>query len=104
MAQVYSKRFAEGVQAGGILANLFTVPANRTYVLRDMSFTPLDAPPIIYQVKVGGVTIDARYSITTYVPIHWEGRVVLVAGDVLALGTGGVLGWEYIINGYDLAD
>lgn len=100
MAPVYSTRFAAGEQTGGSWPKvLYTVPAGRVAVIRDLIVTAYSA------TAKGSITPNALSEAlrleATANPTFWhlELRAVLNAGEELRL-YGDSARWAWWISGY----
>lgn len=102
MAAIYSTQLAAGTQAAGTTTVVYTVPAGATVVVRDISVGAQSAPANFVAINVAGVAEIAAFdAITQYLTAHWEGRVVLNAGQEINVDA--ITGtWTYIISGYVL--
>lgn len=104
---VYSTRFAAGLHTGGAL-NVYTVPPAMTVVLRCITAYNAGAAADAFEVsgQLSGSIIVPIFHISSVSPAlaseEWEGRVVLNAGEVIAVATGGQQ-WSYTVSGYLLS-
>lgn len=100
---IYSVRLAAGSQAAGTSSIVFTAPAGKVTVVRDIRLGPQSAVPGIAAVNLTGVAeLFCAQGTTQYVTAGSELRAVLNPGDTLTMdaisGT-----WSYLISGYELA-
>ena len=100
---LYSTQFAKGSQASGTTSNIYTVPVGFVAVIRDICAGAQNAPANSVAFNITGVAeIWSVDTITQYRTAHFEGRVVLNAGEVINCDAiGGT--WTYIVSGYLLA-
>lgn len=103
MASIYSKRLASGDQATGVLATVYTCPADTVAVVRSIRFVPKSSGSgnEVYLVLAGNFVV-AYFGITQWVTQADEGRHVLNAGETLQVGTGSGE-WYFTISGYELS-
>lgn len=100
MAGIYSTQFAAGSQASGTTTVVYTVPAGKVAVVRDIVVGAQDTPANSVAVNYYGVAeIYQAGAIAQYSTAHFEGRVVLNAGD--SIDVDAISGtWTYVISGY----
>jgi len=100
MPTIYSTKFYAGTQAAGAQVSVYTVPTGKVAVIRSIEFGAQSAPANSAAVNLFGVAeIASIETVNQYRTVHWDGRTVLDAGDVIAVqaiaGT-----WSFIISGY----
>lgn len=100
MAGIYSTQFAAGSQASGTTTVVYTVPAGKVAVVRDIVVGAQNAPANSVAINYAGVAeIWEVGTIAQYSTAHFEGRVVLNAGQTINVDA--IAGtWTYIISGY----
>jgi hypothetical protein len=102
----YSTRFFAGTPASGA-QTVYTVPSSYVAVLRDLSaFQAYDGAQLVLAQAVvpGPLTAAFIYEdeLAYLSVVHWEGRVVLNAGDALQLYSAeGEVQW--VVSGYLLS-
>lgn len=102
MARIYSKRLGMGSVAAGVTSTVYTCPAGRVGILRDINVFPLAAPVTSFTIAVNGVAVVySGNGAAQFVSQQWAGRTVLEAGDVLSITAGGGA-YLYIVSGYEL--
>jgi hypothetical protein len=104
MASVYSTELYSGAISASGVTDLYTVPANSTLVVRDITVLAESAGANIALLeKVGGAPIWFGSSITANTYFHQEGRWVFDAGEVLAADLGSGV-WAFHLSGYVLTN
>jgi len=103
MARIYSVRMAMGSAAPGAPVVIYTCPAGRVAILRDITVDPLAAGATSFQfdINLSGVVFSGVGAVQ-FSTQQWTGRTVMVAGDTLNLGVGGG-SFRYIVSGYELS-
>jgi hypothetical protein len=102
MARVYSTRLSAGIVEAGS-TTVYSVPASMKAVMLDGAFTnvgDVDAQLTLEFRPLGGGLLPV-HNFGTNNPdgdVHWEGRVVLNAGDSIVLTTDGE--YSHVISGY----
>jgi len=104
---VYTVRLGAIDIAAGGQHTFFTVPADATYVLKDIEITNGDADPhqLWVQVTAGAGLVAYIYRVGAASPtasIHWEGTQALEAGELLQAGTTGTNA-TFIASGWKLS-
>lgn len=100
MASVYSTQFFGGALAGDETHNLYEVPTGYVAVVRDVSlFSQSSGSNGCYAGSDAGYAYFSALDQPQYASPHWEGRVVMNAGEVMTLGifSGD---WTCVISGY----
>jgi hypothetical protein len=102
----YSTRFFIGAMptAQGVL---YTVPAGFTVVLRDIELYQYSGGSGLYYLAISAAGSNAIVYAVTAAPTassyHWDGRVVMNAGDEL-LGQAAAANNQVVVSGYLLAN
>jgi len=102
VAFLYSTQFAAGVLAGGS-ANVFTVPAGKVLVLRDVSYGVFTGTTAQVAWGISGIGfMGVASGLANNSEYHWTGRAVLVAGQTLVVqcATSTI---NYVCSGYLLS-
>jgi hypothetical protein len=100
MALVYSARFVAGSFAAGLSGVVYTVPAGKTAVLRDMSvFADGGAAGYAAIILTGVATLASVVTPASGPAPSWEGRQVLNAGETIKININGGT-CEVAISGY----
>lgn len=102
MASIYSVRMGVGNQAGGGSTLIFTAPAGKVSIIRDMSGVVYNGAGYGSIVINGVATPMIQYAnATDFTEFHWEGRIVLNPGDTVEWSSSGV-GGQWVVSGYEL--
>jgi len=105
VASIYSTQFA-AVNLTGSLTTLYTVPAGFVAVVRDVSgfmTTTTVGEAIVLSLQLANVNFATFQSDgSTYQDVHWEGRVVMPAGESLQVADSVAAG-ALVVSGYLLA-
>lgn len=100
MAKIYSTRFLLG-NPGGSGGASYEVPEDVACVVRDITIvateTDTEVLALIEGLACWGWTAQLPTG-AAYVSEHWEGRMVLAAGETLELSWTGQIG--YVVSGY----
>lgn len=103
---VYSTQFLSNSVIGNHTES-YTVPAGYRAVLRDISGVAIggSAVTLIYSIAAADATVLlAQVPPQVNTPIHWEGRVVLNAGNQISVSVAGAgTASQWTISGYLLA-
>jgi hypothetical protein len=106
MSYVYSDQLYAGAIGDGV--NLFTVPAGYLYIVRSMELAVgggaagqtigivVEGPGIGANIVVGTGTVEPNQA------IHWEGRLVMLAGQTMVAYCAGQ-GGTAVVSGYSFA-
>lgn len=99
---VYSTQFYCGLAPEGT-AGLYTVPADRTLVVRDVEIYNSTAGPVLFQLFTtgpgGNIQIYTDLALPAEKSVQWQGRTVLNGGQQLA-SSAGAAGVQLIVSGY----
>lgn len=99
---VYSTQFYCGLAPVGT-QGLYTVPADRTLVVRDVELYNSSAGPVLFQLFCtgpgGNIQIYTDLTLPVEKSVQWQGRTVLNGGQQLA-SSAGAEGVQLIISGY----
>lgn len=97
---VYSSKLGEGTQVGPGALVLFTAPAGKTSVLRDVRVGAESAPSNQFAIIVFGTRIVFGASdVAQYGAAGLECRIVLDPGDTVQLNS--IAGtWDCVLSGY----
>ena len=85
MASIYSTRFALITSSSAGPTTLYTVPTGFKAIVRDVSGLASAAPAGLAVGVNAAESFFSGLSLSNLESFHWEGRVVLNAGDTLAL-------------------
>lgn len=102
MASVYSVRMGLGTVAAAGYVVVYTCPASKTAVVRDVEVTPVTGAVTTVGLDINGTAVVLSYAGgPSYVTLRWQGRIVLHPGDTLKMfSVGGDS--HYCISGYEL--
>lgn len=104
MSSVYSTRFAAARVDGSGGGSLYTVPAGKVAIVRDISFTPIGGDLttgyyLFVRTPAGDCVLWGPPARDAHTTALWTGRQVLEAGDQLRyVGTG--VQTDYLVSGY----
>jgi len=101
---VYSVKLADNAGVVGGPVTLFTVPAGRVYILRDVDVAQPAGIASALVLITGGTGAWVYYVASAVSPFYapWRGRQVFVAGDTLKAIVIGSTTWTVLASGYDL--
>lgn len=103
MAQIYSVNLAEGSQAAGTAATVYTSPGGVTIVIRQITIAAITLAAGQCIVTRGGAPILLEATNTRlYETFPLECRYVLAPGTAIEVNAI-VGGWSYEIDGYSLS-
>lgn len=98
---IYSTRFYGAVYTGsGAVTTLYTVPAGKVAVLRDVEATSVGTTVTLYVLVLGGVVLREWSSTSAGQSFPWTGRQVLNAGEALNAYAPTSQQWSLLVSGY----
>jgi len=100
----YTRRLAAAAPGAAGDAILLTVPATGTYVVRDVSAVHFSLARVdaLFQLYIAGaaqVTIASHMALTAYEVFRWDGRQVLLPGELLVANMSAAP-WSVVVTGY----